>query len=70
MLSDQNQEDKHLLPTGSGTKKHGSKGSTQEKMFRQGQGKVGLVLMCTSVVAEEGNVGGSIPLSPPSQGES
>lgn len=70
MLSGQNQKDKHLSPIGTGTKKHGSKCSTQEKMSRQGLGKVGLALTCTSVVTEEGNVGGSIPLSPPSQGES
>lgn len=32
MLSDQNQEDKHLPSIGSGTKKHGSKCSIQEKV--------------------------------------
>lgn len=36
MLSDQNQKDKHFPPIGSGTKKHGSKGSTQEKMSQTG----------------------------------
>lgn len=58
----------HLLALG--PRSMGPRAVHRRRCLDRDKGQVGLALTCTSVVVEEGNVGGSIPLSLPSQGES